>query len=491
MKLSAGTHSSKLWDKVLSPPVLVKTAILFYCLFTVMVVRLPFSGDQVTLISAPAVQIFSQGITHWELPEEMPTGHPVFYPALVATLWAVFGKSLWVVHFLSLIGVLLLLTQFYILLKNRVEQRGQTIALLLFIFNPVLLAQVAAMSADVWLTAMFFTGLNAILTENRKKLAIAIIVSLCISLRGWIAVTIFFCIEIFNHPVQFRALLRRVLFYVVCIIPAVLYILWEYTVYGFWLVPSNGSWSSGRGTVTGIYLGGKAFEYAIRLVEFGMIIPVITLLYAWIINRKDFIRQPVHRMLIITLFVFAIFLVPFKNPVLIRYLLPAQLLLIVAFGVIGKTVIAERKMQVLTGITSLVFIAHHFFAYPQMKNSVFEYSWGDGSLAHLSYFTFRQEGRTYIDSMHIDCSEVYTAFPDYRPFSLTDLTNDTRQYGTLDTTKLGNYRYVLYSNIMNEITKPTEDRLKTQWKILRSWYSYPVEYILFENPAAGDESGYR
>ena len=64
-------------------------------------------------------------------------------------------------------------------------------------------------------------------------------------------------------------------------------------------------------------------------------------------------------------------------------------------------------------------LSGNFWVYPQPIST----GW-DSTLAHLPYYKLRNEMLQYIDNQGIKCSDVGTAFPNWRPSKLVDLTPD-------------------------------------------------------------------
>ncbi len=482
MKLKVNTKSG-IFNRFFSDPgTLIKTAIIFYCLFTVFIFSIPFFGDHVTLVSWPASYYYDSGFATFFLPETIATGHPPFYPLVIAMVWQLFGKSLIVTHLITLFSILFLLTQFYIFSKKFIKEQHHGVAIILFMFYPVLLAQTAAMSIDVLLTGIFFWGMNAIHSKNKKQLFFAVLFAVLISLRGWMVVMSFFIIEMVINRFTIGKIFKNGFIYLLALIPCIVYFIFQYRNSGWWITPTGGNWSKGRELVSGQLIFGKLFEFSIRNIEFGMIIPVLVIMVYILKNAHKLILNDLYKVILITIAVFAFFMLPFRNAILIRYFMPVHLLVLILFVKILSEYFTALKKNIIIAITCGLFVAHHFFAYPQLKTSVFEYSWGDGSLAHLSYFTYRNQGAEYLKQNNINPNKVYTGFPEYKPFNLTNLNQNTFYYNKLELGDLEHYEFVIYSNIMNEIPKEAEMELKNNWIRLKSWYSYPVEYIIFKRP---------
>jgi len=466
-----------------SPRVLFRAGVIFFCLFTVFTWQLPFYGDHVSIISTPANYYYETNFSSLIPPVEISTGHPPFYVLLHAFSWKLFGHHLVVSHLITLCFAIFLFYQFYQLCRKWLNERAQFIALCLFLLQPVIITQVSMMSTDILLCGLFLLGLNAILSNKRKLLFIAVAFSLLISARGIISAGLLFIAEFILTGASIKNFFRYSFQYLLAAIPVLLWYGYHYAETGWIFSSPESPWAKGREWVTLRVLPLKVFEYLLRYAEFGMIIPwiVIMLFSKRIIAGERAKKYFIY--LVIAVVFFSCFIIFFKNPVMTRYILPVQLIALMVFAYVAAEYIKSQWQRVVVLFAALLFIAHHFFVYPQMRSSVFEYSWGEGSLAHLSYFQFREEALKYVRENNIDPAEIYTGFPDYKNFHDTDLDENRVGYNTLDEQSLSQCKYIIYSNVMNGISKTAETALKQNWVRLKTWYAYPVEYIIFKNPA--------
>ena len=460
-----------------TPETVIRASILFLCMFNASLLSLPFFGDHVTLISIPASDYYNNGFHSLWLPEGHATGHPPFYALLTAICWTVFGKSLLVSHLLTLVFALVLIAQYARLTKPMAEPRMRSLALILLLANPVFLAQMAAMSIDVFLTAVFLWGINVIHSKKKGFLIIACMLLTISSLRGFMLVVILFCYDWYYQKYTVKQLIINSLYYLLACLPVTIYFILQYKHSGWWLVPTDGNWSAGRQFLDKTTILPKLFEFGFRFVEFGMLIPMLVLVYNGFKHNPIYRRDRVAVLILIGISVFACFILPFQNPVLIRYLLPIQLLVLLLFSEIVMRFKNSFIRKAAITVTLIMMIAQHFVVYPESKRSAWAYNWGDGSLAHLSYFTFRTACHDYVVANKIPNDSIYAGFPEYKPFAYTDLTADTIAY----TGDLNCSRYIILSNIMNGIPYWEKEQIRTQATVVQRWSRYPVEYVLYEN----------
>lgn len=467
-----------------SPPkIFFRWGVICFILFSLFTLNLPFYGDHVSIISAPANYIFDTGFRSLVLPHDLDTGHPPFYALAHAGLWKIFGRDLWVSHFISLSAALFLLNQFRLFCKNNISENAQKIAIVFFVLQPTVLAQISLMSSDILLCGLFLWGLNAIQKNNFLTLLFAIAFLLLTSVRG-IILTGFLFIALFYFSDQLKQKFKKyLLIFFAGILPGCSWYLFHYFKTGWFLTNPQSPWAAGRAFIGLSAFPAAVFEYVFRYIEFGMIIPWLIILFCNKKIRHDNISKKTAFFLLTGFLFFSFFLIFFKNPVMIRYILPVQIIALILCARSIASFSKSKFKKIAISSCILIFIAQHFFAYPQMNSSVFEYSWGEGSLAHLSYFKFRKEGANYFATHHIDPDLVHTGFPEYKSFKNTNLdTSCQRAYLPFEESEMGAYPYVIYSNIMNGISKTAETALKTRWIRCETWYAYPVEYIIFQNP---------
>lgn len=459
---------------------LMRAAVMFSMLFTVVLLKLPFYGDQATLVSGPAQYYYDSGFSSLILPAGLETGHPPLYPILIAVIWTVFGKSLAAVHIVSFLCVLFLIVQVYRLIQYHLPTVGGGIAMLFVWCFPVLWAQVAGMGCDVLLTALVLFIVNQHQKGLTWRLAFALAVLPLLSMRGWIWLGATGLYALWTSG-NVKARIRVAGIWCLSIIPVVLYYILHAQVTGWWLLPEHNNWANHRSFNSPVLAAGKAFEWSFRLLEFGMIIPVFVWLWSCIQRFRLRTISTLDIFILCALFALAAFTLPFRGPIVVRYMLPVHIaILIASAATFGKRLhIAGNKALLLPICICLWMVSCHFYAYPQMRRSLFEYSWGDGSLAHLSYFTHRSEMRQYIDQHAISRSKIYTAFPETKSYAETELQDDTTHCITLTADNIDQAEWVIYSNVMNMIDFELAETLQAQFAVEKRWEAYPVFTILY------------
>jgi len=461
------------------PQVWIRAGVLFCLAFGVMTMNLPFYGDQVTLVSAPASYIYEHGIHSPILPDDLNTGHFPLFPLLTAGFWVVFGRNLISVHLLMILCQLFMFSQVISFARLKLQKATLAVFTLLLLCYPVWWAQTAGMSADIMLCGLFFMGLRAGISKKWVVWMIILGLLPLVSLRGWIW-AFAMCIYVWSgEQFRFRWFMMIALRTLIALTPIIAYYTWQHAVSRWWIVPIDERYGEHRQLVDGKLLAGKGFEFLLRCIEFGMVIPVVVMIMrgSALLNRFSITSN--IGLIAISVFSIALFTLPFRGPILIRYMMPLHVLILIASAPFFVKAGGQLFRGGLVAMTACVFIAQHFIAYPQMRTSIFEYDWSGGSLSHLSYFRFRAEGETYLKAHHIDDSEVGTYFPEYKSFALTDLVEDDTEYNAISPDSIPTSELLIYSNVMNSVTMPMYDSIKAHYTLDKRWFSYPVTYEIY------------
>ncbi|MEZ5013451.1 MAG: hypothetical protein R2794_04105 [Chitinophagales bacterium] len=457
--------------------VFFRAGVIFYMLFTVLCAGLPFWGDQVTLVSIPAQWLYAHP-GNWILPEGSDTGHPPFYGLIVALAWLLAGKNLLVAHLVTLLTVLLLFTQYYLLCKRYVPEHIRWLAVLLFLFQPVILAQTAAMSPDLFLSALFLMGLEGLASGREKKLYAALLLMPLFNLRGWM-LDIALILLLFLHT---KTSMRTILTAGLMLLPACCWLVYHHAQAGWWLAPAQGYWSHGRSLNDLPGIAAKAAEYIVRNVAFGMFVPWICILFHFL-RKKPVGNVLLARSIWVVFLVLIFFLLPFRNPILVRYLLPLMLPVLLFFSgeiLAPYTFTQARRIGLLM---ILLFLSYHFWAYPRSNYSLLTNDWGNGSLAHLSIFKLEEQMQDSLAVHDIPIQDVYAAFPEYKDRSDMYLVKSDAAYRPFSPDRsVSICGYFLYSNVMNGLPDSTVHAL-FHWTPVIKLHAYPVDLILYQNPA--------
>jgi len=458
---------------------------LFFILFTAYGSNNFFFWDTINLVAAPATFFYENNFRSFILPAQIDTGHVPLLAMYIAKIWQFFGKSLEVAHFAMLPFLLGIVYQVYVLAKRFIgTSYVLVLTMLMMLIDPTFLSQAAMISPDTVLLFCFLLALNAVFENRKTLLMLALIGLFLISMRGIVAAFAIFLIDfIFSLRRQhFRGfplhlLLMKSLFYAFPFLLFIAYHFYHYKATGwFWSHPDS-AWEEGR--IANDFNGAlyNIGIFAWRILDFGRVLVVLTLLVMAIIYRKKLLRESTSLQLLILIIVSVfIFIIPFLYYQQLtghRYLLPLYLLILLAAGYyINKVITSSVVKKSIFGVLMVSLLIGNFWVYP---NKIAQ-GW-DASLAHLPFYNLQLEMNNYLEANYIPYHEVGTAFPILGNHAIIFMEEDIRSFKPKN---IGKDKYILYSNVFNGFSDAELDALYSSYKPIYELYSPTVFIQLFE-----------
>lgn len=427
-----------------------------------------FFWDTILLGSRHAQWFYEHGFATPFVPDALDAGHPPLLGMYLAMCWRLFGRSLLVSHLAMLPFVAGIVYQLWQRVGQRFSPENRRWAMAMVCACAPLLAHCVLVSPDVLLLWLFLGALNATeMCRWRWQMLYLLLLPLC-SLRGGIVVAGLGLYELFLYKK-----ITSIGKYTLALLPLMGYLAWHYAAKG-WVLSYEGSpWATQRGFVSAAGLAKNIAVMGFHFVNFGAIGLWLSLA---IIGGKWMRSAAAWRMFLpfaaITA-VYALALLPFSNPIGPRYMLPSLVLL--SLGVaecILRYAPTPRRKQFAIGATVVLAISGHCWVYPQPIAN----GW-DCTLAHLPYYSLRQQAIQYLDAHHIPLDAVGSAFPNLAPLSAIDLTDDTRHFAPKN---LEQQRYVLWSNIFNDFSTEELLELRQNWQQEHHWSRGQVEIMLYK-----------
>jgi len=444
-----------------------------------------FFWDTIHLVSAPAHFFYENNFKTLILPAEIDTGHIPTLGYYIALVWKVFGKNLVVAHLAMLPFVLGIVFQVFLLVKHFVSSPNFVVwAMMLILSDATLLSQMILISPDIVLLFFFLLGLNAIISQKRNFLLLALFGLFLISMRGIVVVFSILLIDIILsiRKEGFNDFLSQFFKkkYIAYIAPFLLFLTYHYFHYietgWVWTHPDS-AWKPGRETNS---FGGLFYNLGIfswRILDFGRVFIVIGLSLLLFLNKKSlFQHKKTIPLLIIVGIVCCIFIIPFlyyKTLTQHRYLLPLYFLIaLLASYCIHHAFFSNRVKTSIFSILILGVLTGNFLVYPDKIAQ----GW-DASLAHIPFYSLQQKMNTYLDKNQITFSEVGTAFPMLGEHSVIFVNNDIRSFKPKE---VGKDTYILYSNVNNDFSDSELNRLSNQYIIEKKITSPTIYLCLFK-----------
>ena len=432
-----------------------------------------FFWDTVQLASKHAHYFYENGFSSLFLPDEIDSGHPPIFGYLLAVLWILFGKTLFISHFYALFFLLILIFQSYHLGDFLFKKNGDIWFCIFLFSSPVLASQAVLVSPDVALCAFFIMGLNGIFQKKNTLLAIASLALSMTSMRGMMVMIVLFITFLQQNQDFLKENYKNTIFLskkiIIPFLPAALFgltfLTWHFVTKGWIGYFSGSTWADSFQSV-----GVKGFLKNIaivawRLADFGHIFIWLTALF-YFFEKKSTLKTarflPLLLFSILLLIPSALLYTGLSGH---RYFLPIY---IVSFLIVLDLV--ENNYVKIALIFAL--LSGNFWVYRQPTAT----GW-DSTLAHLPYYTLRKEMLGLIDENHLDITTIGTVFPNCNVLETVDLNNDNRHFAKKD---FAQNKYIFYSNIMNDFSAEELQTLQNTWKKRFILQKGQVEVILYE-----------
>jgi hypothetical protein len=472
------------WVKNCFPVWILQTILTF------VVCKNAFFWDTVQLAAWHADFYYEHQFQQFWLPDVMDSGHPPIFGMYIALIWKILGKSLVSSHFAMLPFLFGIAYQLYDLGKIIMPDDAQTLLLPLAIVNPVLLAQSSLVSPDVVLIFCFLISINALFRDNYKWLIIGTLGLAMTSMRGMMCVLLIFIFDMLRQQdYSISNLLKKILPYGASGLFGILFLGGHYLKKGWIGYFAGSSWAESFEKVSLLGFCKNIVVLSWRLVDFGHLWCWLSI---WLIvflnnrnsialipkenNKQNVLAVQQHLVLLLTLAI--LILTPtaliYNNLSAHRYFLPIYLILNIVsiHAILSQAWFSKKTYFVLM----IGLMAGHFWVYPQPIAT----GW-DATLAHLPYYSMRQEILQYMEHQQINTKKVGSSFPNVQGFRFIDLKN-VPQDSAFAAKNFNTNQYMFYSNVFNDFSATELQILKhsSRWKPLKILKKGQVEVILYE-----------
>lgn len=424
----------------------------------------PFFWDSVQLSSMQAHFFYENNFSKFFLIDDIDSGHPPTMGIILAFLWQILGKELWVGHLLIALLCIGIVFQLK-LLSTILFPKNEFWIMLIILSDATFLAQSSLVSPDIWVVFFFLMTLNGVL-KNQKWLIIFGNMGLCIiSTRGamlGLSITTF---HFYNSNFKLKTM--------VYFLPGFLLVFAfqgsHFLAKGWILYHQYSPWvlSFEKTNLSGFFRNIILLGW--RLCDNGRVLNMI-LLFIFVINyRKSILKNPIF-VLLICVGVFTVFpLLQYKNLLGHRYLLP--FIFVVNFFIFQYLLQKISNKFIITMIF-LFQLSGNFWVYPDRISK----GW-DATLAYYPYSFLLKEAEKFRIDNSISKQKISTAFPLNMQKKYYELSNDTTKY--TDFKSLKSSEYVLYSNILNGFSDEQLDSLKTYFNPIYKTNFLQVKVILY------------
>lgn len=404
---------------------------------------MPFLGDSIPSNLYAADNIYTHHLsTIWNIAEADP-GHPTLYPYIVALLWTVLGKSLWVAHLLQIAIGLLLCHTLYNIAKQYMGQKTAQFATLFFAISPLYVAQLTNVSLQLPLTLAAFAAFYFWLKGKRMAYAIALCLMMWVHLQGALLLLFLATNDALHYMFEngVKSLLRWVAKkWWVYTLPFIAFVGWA------WVHQNHFGWaiSSPNYLRENPTLKGIAYNFAIafwRITDFGYLLPLACVLLAGFRLRKKIYLTDAFARLFITYSLLLLLVgggicILFAYPPIHRYFLPATVVLFLLFAAALENMRPLPK-KVWAIAAAIALVAGNFMYYPGKCI-------GDANIAYTPIYNLEKQIAQDFD----DSITFYTYAPLSYPSAIRylDSAKGLRLKG-LYNIPLDSVAYVLQSNM--------------------------------------------
>ncbi len=407
-------------------------------------------------------------------------GTPPLYSIYIASLWKIFGKSLWVAHLGILPFFVGLLYQFYQFSLRFISKRFALVALILLIVDPSFSTQFLLMGYDIIIVFLFLWALNSIYTNKLTPLIISTVLIPLLNLRGFSIVVSLFMIDIYiNHRYRIGSLLYGIIRYLPSAIILILWLGYHYNIQHWYAVsPAN---TAIHHINSSLWILKNTFFEAFAFISNGRVFILIAILLLLLLNKNNLSKDKRVIQLVIvaslSIIPFILIFTPMQYPMGPRYFMIIYPLMYLFFVLLLEESNIKHRIALLLITISLLF-ASNIWTNPYPYSN----SW-DSSLKVISYLNNQNQLLRYAKENNWHCETVLSTFPLHKSLANNYVTNNKsicfKEYNGKAIQK-GDY--ILYSNIYNnlELRKP-ENRPKNSHLVLTikeypSWIKlYKVE----------------
>jgi hypothetical protein len=423
----------------------------------------------IQLSSLHANWYYDTNFSHFLLPNGIDSGHPPLNGMMLAALWKLFGRSLWVGHAFIAGWTLILIYQTQKLCKSLFSEPIACFIALAVLMDATLLSQSSLVSPDIILMASFVAAIRAILENKKGLLTFSILFLSLISMRGMMCTAALFFFRCFyqyktGKRFTFREIVWSGLPFLPGVLCAFLFLGYHYYELGWIGYHANMPWMECFEKIESVQEFIKNGVIMIwRLIDFGRVIVWIFMIFAvfhlWK-NRKNkkitFTPAQISMILLLVLLLLISSYSFLLHKMLSghRYLLPHYTLATIVVFILLEKFCSLKKLKIIVLAVSLVLLSGNCLKYPEKIST----GW-DSTLSHLPFYELRNQMLTYMEENNIPTNDISAGFGLSGKQNNIDLTSP-KDWIIKNSSCFGETSYFLYSNISN-IDDSMIDQLKT------------------------------
>jgi hypothetical protein len=448
---------------------------VFFLVLTFCSMHIPFFWDG-TFFSGLSLYFYENGYNGFIAPQANDTGGFPLFSAYLTFMWKCFGKTLWVSHFAMLPFLIGIAYEYFKLAKRFISTNMIALSMLLLVIEPVFLTQSLLMGYDIVITCFFLLALNALYDDKKFIFSIAILLLCMISVRGVMLAGALFMIDILrNRNIGFSG----IRLYLPTVLLLICWTFYHHSQTGWYIFsPVRESNAEQLGGIKMMlrqlaYIGWKNVDLG-RITLWALFI----LAMAYHLRKKTLpLMKELLQMVFIPLVVLSACMILIKNPIGHKYFLTIFLLLNIAACYVIDRFENKNSKRILFALIAISLVAGNFTMYPQRYGN----SW-DSSLKIIPYFSMNKQMHEYILSSKINADEIGTQFPFTSDSRAAYMTNASYHYVDIEDQPVSNFRYFLYSNVINTNRIAELEAIQKTWIEEKKFEKGMVVLTLYRNP---------
>ncbi|MEI6488599.1 MAG: hypothetical protein WCP52_06540 [Bacteroidota bacterium] len=449
--------------------------IVFFILLTAYCIDIPFFWDG-TFFSALSLHFYNNGFNGLIAPQSWDTGGFPLFSIYLTSIWKAFGKTISASHLAMLPILIAIAFEYYKLARHYLSKMYIPFAMLLLLLEPTFITQASLMGYDLFLILFFLISVNALLTRNLVIYSLSITLLCLCSVRGSFFATSIFLLHIFNERKSFNQELAA---YLLPLVVMLTWIIYHHQKTG-WYFFSPERENTHEAILSIRMMIRQLLFTGWKIVDFGrLILWIIIISVGFVIYKKGNLTKfkLLLSLIAFPLIVYAIFSVPFSNPIAHKYFVVIFLCLNIGICYILSQMENRAMRNTLFSICCISLLSGNFWLYPER----FGNGW-DSSLKIIPFFKLKNEMDEYIMKNKIPPHEIGTQFPLIADKLYTDLSDSSYHYTNVWSGPISNFNYFLQSNIINTDIPQQIDDVKEHWILLKHERNGLVYLNLYKNP---------
>jgi len=435
-----------------SLPYIVYAGIAVFC------INHCFFEDTIQLSSLHASWYYEHNFSRFLLPNDYDSGHPPLNGMMLASLWLLFGRSLWVGHAFMAIWTAIMIYQCQKLCETLFSKKIAAYVSLVVLLDATFLSQSSLVSPDIILMACFFAAVRAVLENKKILLAFSILFLSLISMRGMMHTGAIFFFYVWNQyktlkPFTLGKIVKATLPFLPGVLLAFSFLAYHYYRLGWIGYHASMPWAECFEKITSFKEFGRNVIVMIwRLVDFGRFIIWILFFYSiyYLYKNKNLkINTSFSYQQMSVFFLFALLILISAYSFLFhkmlnghRYLLPHYALITLIVFILLEKFCSWKKIRIIAIISALVLLSGNCLKYPEKIST----GW-DSTLAHLPFYGLREQMFKYIEENNIAWKDISAGFGLYGNQDYIDLSSPKDRI--IKHADVGETPYFIYSNISN------------------------------------------